>query len=645
MQHEYKTKRALIERPFFFNSRNLLRYFFVLNIIGPAAGRSHPRSQKPMAMKISPGSFATYAFAGILFIFLVFPLRLSAQLNAPENFSAVIVDDVNGKGCLPNGVALPFIEDWSNGNTAGFWTFEDNWVINGQIGNPEPSAEFKWDPILTNYSESLISDYFNGVSFESKDDPYVDGDFILEFDLKLESVHHTGDEYLYVVIQADGIADTVAFYNNSSGNIEWERHEINISEQAFGKVFRVQFMASGAISCDILSWYIDNISIERICYSPRDLMVEGISYDEMDLYWSPPLIHEEGEWISLDDGVMVGGIGLTGGGVFSVAARWEPYMLLAYHDKYITKVRIAPYNNAITTSFTLKIWKGPQAAALIYEEALSNVVPGDWNYIELSNPVPIDISDELWVGYTCDSPDGENPAGHNAGPAVSGYGDMITLDGIAWDPISSFGSQFDINWSLQVYVDGLTEGNEILLNPIPEHTVYTSHEAKPVRSQGESCYVPVQFGVHKIKGYHVYYNDDGAGYEFIGLTQDTFYIHHKEFGFEPYGLHCYYVVCVYEDCEASSDEACWLHSAVRSNDIAGGVVIYPNPARDKVHIRSEYPLKGIRLTDHSGRLIDALDAGAAMEMDYDVSSRQSGIYFIQAETETTRLVQKLIILD
>lgn len=369
-------------------------------------------------------------------------------MNAPENFSAVIVDDVTGTDCLPNGIALPFMEDWSNGNTAGFWTFEDNWVINGQFGNPEPSAEFKWDPILTNYSKSLISGYFNGVSFESKDDPYVDGDFILEFDLKLESVNHTGDEYLYVIIRVDGIADTVAIYNNSSGNIEWEHHEINISEEAFGKVFRVQFMASGTLSPDILSWFIDNIDVYHYCAPAEELSWERIQQDTILLYWTSPLLEV------------------------------------------------------------------------------------DKNEIE----------------------------------------------------------------------------------------------------------------TRAVVGYNIFWKIDNEPFSFLDFTNDTFY----KYGLTLYGDYYFYVTALYESCE--SDISNWIFVpyppiGIGENNLNSAIWLYPNPARDKVHIRSEYPLSAIRLTDHSGRQVDALDAGGAMEIDYDVSACRAGIYFIQAETETTSLVQKLIILD
>ena len=46
---------------------------------------------------------------------------------------------------------LEFMETWTIGNfDSSNWDSEGaNWTINGQAGNPAPSAEFTWDLILT----------------------------------------------------------------------------------------------------------------------------------------------------------------------------------------------------------------------------------------------------------------------------------------------------------------------------------------------------------------------------------------------------------------------------------------------------------------------------------------------------------------
>ena len=46
----------------------------------------------------------------------------------------------------------------------------------------------------------------------------------------------------------------------------------------------------------------------------------------------------------------------------------------------------------------------------------------------------IDGSEELWIGFSMTQPAGEYPAGCDAGPAEAGFGDMLTLDGVLWNP-------------------------------------------------------------------------------------------------------------------------------------------------------------------------------------------------------------------
>ena len=508
--------------------------------------------------------------------------------------------------CLAYGTYLPYFQDWTNGNPGNFWTFEDNWVINGQYGNLEPSAEFTWNPMLNNYSSTLISGAFNGVFPESKSGPYVSGSFILTYDVKLDNMNQTGDEHFSCDIWVDGIWHPVASYDNGDGSFDWITEELDISEIAFGKTFKIRFVASGALSSDILSWFVDNISIERVCYPPQDLMVEGYSAGQSILYWrTPDFDGADEEWIMWDDGMNNGdGIGLAGGGVFSIASHWDADMITQYDGQYITKIRFFPYDNAITTVFTLKVWRGPDAGTLVYEEPLSGLLIGAWNEIILATPVMIDASQELWIGYSCDQPDGENPAGFDAGPAVVGYGDMITLDGITWDPISTFG--FDLNWNLQALI---SDSNNIASNDTLT--------------------------------YHIYFKDIGASYELIGTTTDTSYIH--SFAFQYSEIYYYYVLAVYEDCEANSNEvAYWLWGI--SDDVGTeSISVFPNPTNKIINVESAYTMSELCLLDLSGRMLECHELSNKTQYSMDVSSYEPGVYLLRIDTEQGRLVRKIIV--
>ena len=545
--------------------------------------------------------------------------------------------------CLVYGTQMPVFEDWGSGSFGTFWVPEDNWVINGQEGHPEPAAEFKWDPILQNYSSCLTSGAINGIEYENTDDPYMAGRFFLEFDLRLISVNATGDEYFHADVWADDEWHTIYTLNNNGGSVSWKHVELDISDITFGKIFKVRFITMGDLSCDILSWFVDNIRIERRCYPPENLTVEGFDMFTMALNWSPPYAGFSGDqWLHWDDGIMVSGVGLNGGGVFSVASHWDPDMINEFHNKYIKSIRFAPYANAVTTSFTLKIWKGPNAETLLYEQDLDNVSLGDWNLVAIDPPVLLDDDQELWFGYTCDSPDNENPAGYDGGPGVAGYGDMITLDGLTWEPISNYGSQFDLNWSLQALVGDPDDISLIPLQYSEDLSVYTTPEAQPINGNQENCYVPIGISVQTVNGYRIYFNDDGAGYEYLDFTTDTFYSHFKEQEFYVGGLYCYYIKAVVDDCEANSGESCWIHSTINEKSATGSLLVFPNPADDILYVEYDGMIENIEIIDLMGNKCLANPVRAPQTY-LDLSSLSPGIYILRVNTASEEIIKKIVV--
>lgn len=481
---------------------------------------------------------------------------------------------------------FPFVEDWNTGSfDPNLWTYDENWVINGQNGKPLPCAEFKWDPVLTDYISSLSSYWLDGKHHPNSQYPYVDGRFWLDFDIALDNVNATGNELLVVEVCENETWHTVDAFDNLNGSFDWTSRHIEITNLVFGEVFNVRFRAEGANSSDILSWFIDNINIYRQCDAPTDLWTIEVSTYAIDLHWSPPDMHEVGDWIRWDNGSNVGAIGLTGGGTFSVASRWEPDMIAQYAGMMLTKMRFVPGADAGASDYSIKVWEGPNAETLLHEEAMNGLISGDWNEIILSTPVAIDVSKELWFGYTCVSADGDFPAGHDAGPAVVNYGDMITLNGMQWEPISSYGSQYDLNWNIQAFAGYTTVGTGALLGQKNDNTVYTGTEASFVRTAAEDPVDPHDAAGRQLTGYNIYWNNDNGGYELLDFTPDTFYHHVNSQAFLIGTIHCYYVTAEYEDCNPASEEACQsIGIGIEESSYAGQCSVYPNPASELLYV-------------------------------------------------------------
>ncbi len=186
------------------------------------------------------------------------------------------------------GYPLPFEETWSLGSfELNEWDHSGNWIINNQSGNPPPSTEFSWEPILTNYKSSLTSHPIDGVNLPA---PWVDGCIWLDFDIKLIDRNMTGQEKLRVEIGNDFGWFEVMSFDNAQGGFDWQHSHVDISSMAFGEIFRVRFVGEGTNSIDIQSWLIDNILIYRDCSPPRNLNLEIQNCIDVLLTWDAPYV-------------------------------------------------------------------------------------------------------------------------------------------------------------------------------------------------------------------------------------------------------------------------------------------------------------------------------------------------------------------
>ncbi|MEN8224500.1 MAG: T9SS type A sorting domain-containing protein, partial [Bacteroidota bacterium] len=314
---------------------------------------------------------------------------------------------------------------------------------------------------------------------------------------------------------------------------------------------------------------------------------------------------------------------------------------------YITQIRFVPGASVVATDFTLKVWEGPDAGTLLYEEALSGLILGSWNEITLATPVAIDVTQELWFGYTVNSTDGDFPAAYDAGPAVAGYGDMITLDGIAWDPISSLGTQFDLNWNLQAFVGDVTDGSSNPMTYAEDKTVYTNSSGILVgHNTASHVSIDITESARELTGYNIYWNSEHQGYAFLDFTEDTFYIHLEAYPFVFGFLQCYYVTAVYEDCEPASDEACWLVPiGILNTELSDEISVYPNPARDILNITSSSDITHVTVMNYLGQVVYNQKLVEDNDLQIGVTAYEAGVYMVKVETSIGIYVKKIIVVQ
>jgi PKD repeat protein len=157
--------------------------------------------------------------------------------------------------------------------------------------------------------------------------------------------------------------------------------------------------------------------------------------------------------IRWDDGVFNDAIGTASGGNIEVAAKFEPADLKDYKNASIKAVEIAIKN--IGANMSLKIWQGE---TVVHTQPITVNLPAEnFNTIELTQPVPIDITKDLLVGYSfTQAPGGGNfVPGCDAGPAVAGKGDLIAMDGGPFESLlNASGGSLNVNWNISVTLVG-----------------------------------------------------------------------------------------------------------------------------------------------------------------------------------------------
>ncbi|MBP7117634.1 MAG: choice-of-anchor D domain-containing protein, partial [Candidatus Cloacimonetes bacterium] len=185
-------------------------------------------------------------------------------------------------------------------------------------------------------------------------------------------------------------------------------------------------------------------------YPPTNLqaVVQG---NDVHLSWDEPVPPPTGEWITWcnpdDSG---NGIGTGAAAEFDVAHRFDATDLADYQGSTLTHVQFVP--NEANCVYTIKIWTGGTPTApgtMVHSQAVTAPVIGEWNTVELTNPVPVPAT-QLWIGYGVNTQAG-HPAGCDDGPVIEGKGNMMNFGG--WTTLTGLAPTLTYNWSIQGYVD------------------------------------------------------------------------------------------------------------------------------------------------------------------------------------------------
>ncbi len=556
-------------------------------------------------------------FSPILLAFIFASIQpITAQVQSKIN----VVSNAHQNSRADYVFNLPFVEDWEYHTfTHNLWEISDDaWAIDVYNGNDGASAKFQGSSNQTNYFSALTSNWLAGSAV---------GRDTLRFDLKLSDLAANGTEFFFIKIFDGTNYHTIDSISNN-GSFDWTSYTYVITNATGGNDFKVIFEASGAASSNILDWHIDNIRVSRGCDPPTDLYGElcygGNNNPFVRIEWDTPdcLLPIE-PWEHWDSGENFSGIGLTDGGNFSIAARWDAGSLSAKDGDTISKIKYLISDNQFTF-LVLHIWTGENAGNVIYTDTISTPPPANtWNVVTITNPIVLDASLEYWVGYDIiNHVPGTHPAGTDGGPAISGYGDKITTDGSTWSNLADFGLNY--NWNIEMYVTHAITSDSTL----KKFVLYRSLDSYIYQPYDSIEYISGQtmfdYFDYDVLLDSTYWYKLNAMWAYDGDTCNSAFAKRKY-------LPLYDFVSVYIG-----------DIGINENQTNNMLTLYPNPASNTITVDAESVLTSIVIYDLQGKVIIKSNPLHGNKVSINITSLQSGIYLIKAKTATGVLSRKFV---
>ncbi len=182
---------------------------------------------------------------------------------------------------------------------------------------------------------------------------------------------------------------------------------------------------------------------------PRTVAAFGITAGTFSLFGAQtanPANYSEATVLRYDNSTNVNAIGMTGGGAFTAAVRFPASTMGQYAGMALSQVDIFIYH--VPVSAVLKVWGAGadlSPGALLYQKQLA---PEPLSWMEIDIPLQIGITGEdIWVGIEVSHAAGLGPVGVGPGPAVVGFGDLISVDGIAFVSLLN-ATGLNFNWNI-----------------------------------------------------------------------------------------------------------------------------------------------------------------------------------------------------
>lgn len=191
---------------------------------------------------------------------------------------------------------------------------------------------------------------------------------------------------------------------------------------------------------------------------PSAFNAQKTSHRDVVLSWNEPVVEVATDWLGYDDGESDGYFSPFMGGDFQIAIMFDSEDLEPYEGYLLSKIKFITAGEG--AEYTLRVWSGLNGENLVMEQEITDFVEYDWNEFTLNNPIVIDSSEPLYVGFLRSGFGAV--ASFDSGPAIHTGKSNLIRSGAAtqWNTLDNFGFDgINANWNLRA----LVETNDLLV--------------------------------------------------------------------------------------------------------------------------------------------------------------------------------------
>ena len=356
------------------------------------------------------------------------------------------------------------------------------------------------------------------------------------------------------------------------------------------------------------------------------------------------------EWLYYDDGEVYSAVGA--GGVLYWGMMVPADMLQAYAGCTLTEVALMEYSDPGT--YVLNIYYGgakPNLGTLVHTQNVQSTGSTDWNYIDLTTPLPIDETQNLWITFYQSGITYPAACCLNTGDP---NGRWVATDGTDWDDLMVLAPTLAYTWMIRGFVTNEAKGGELVALDgfkgaqggtlsVDSNVINKRIDFRPVMASNNRD--------AELVAYNVYRSVDLIDWDLVAVVPAEEGVDYYEYYDQvPAGIYYYGVTAVYDNGCESDFAVSYVNpmydyvvvNVTSVDDNNGKVALYPNPTNGLVKIEAQ-GMRHITVVSALGQMVFDTEVSAD-EYEINMAQFTTGVYVVRIATENGVSTQRVTVI-